>query len=138
MINNLIPIPCTDRAKLTKLRSLLAEIQAEWLNNLFDSGLTFSTPEVWAKMQKAICLLQRRDDPSAKGFDLKDIASDYDLLEQIFISKRWRYDEFGDQVLLDSDNFKGCELVQIHRFSAITILKEVEIYRANKLIAEDT
>jgi hypothetical protein len=133
ILTELIPIPCTDRETLTKLRSLLVEIQAVWFENLFDSGLTFSNPEVWEKMQTAICLLGRRDNPSQKGIDLKAIASDYNLLEQIFISKRWRVDEDGDQVLLDGDTFKGCDLVQIHRFSAIKILKEVESFRIGKL-----
>jgi hypothetical protein len=133
ILSELIPIPCTDRETLTKLRSLLVEIQAVWFENLFDSGLTFSNPEVWEKMQTAVCLLGRRDNPSQKGIDLKAIASDYELLEQIFISKRWRIDENGDQVLLDGDTFRGCDLVQIHRFSAIKILKEVEIYRVDKL-----
>jgi hypothetical protein len=114
----------------------LIEIQAAWFDNLFDSGLTFSTPEIWGKMLGAVCLLERRDNPSAKGIDLKAIASDYDLLEQIFISKRWRYDEEGDQVLLDADGFKGCDLVRVHHFSAIAILKEVEVYRANRKLEE--
>jgi hypothetical protein len=94
-----------------------------WFDNLFDSGLTFSAPEIWGKMQEAVCLLERRDNPSAKGIDLKAIASDYDLLEQIFISKRWRYDELGDKVYLDSDNFKGCDLAYLHRFSPTRILE---------------
>lgn len=123
LIADLIPIPCTDRDTLNKLRSLLIGIQAVWLDNLFDSGLTFSTPEIWGKMQEAVCLLERRGNPSAKGIDLKTIASDYDLLEQIFISKRWRYDELGDKVYLDSDSFKGCDLAYLHRFSPTRILE---------------
>ena len=123
ILTELIPIPCTQHEKLNKLRSLLIEIQAVWLDNLFDSGLTFSTPEIWGKMQEAVCLLERRDNPSAKGADLKAIASDYDLLEQIFISKRWRYDELGDKVYLDSDSFKGCDLAYLHRFSPTRILE---------------
>lgn len=136
ILTELIPIPCTEHEKLNRLRSLLIEIQAAWFDNLFDSGLTFSTPEIWGKMLGAVCLLERRDNPSAKGIDLKAIASDYDLLEQIFISKRWRYDEEGDQVLLDADGFKGCDLVRVHHFSAIAILKEVEVYRANRKLEE--
>jgi hypothetical protein len=123
ILTDLVPIPCTDRDTLNKLRSLLIEIQAVWLDNLFDSGLTFSTPEIWGKMLEAVCLLERRDNPSAKGIDLKAIASDYDLLEQIFISKRWRYDELGDKVYLDSDSFKGCDLAYLHRFSPTRILE---------------
>ena len=123
ILTELIPIPCTEHEKLSRLRSLLIEIQAMWFDNLFDSGLTFSAPEIWGKMQEAVCLLERRDNPSAKGIDLKAIASDYDLLEQIFISKRWRYDELGDKVYLDSDNFKGCDLAYLHRFSPTRILE---------------
>lgn len=124
MLDKLIPIPCTDREKLLKLRSLLIEIQAAWLDNLFDSGLTFADADIWEKMQAAVCLLERRDDPSAKGIDLKAIASDYSLLEQIFISRKWRYDEVGDKVYLDSDNFNGCDLVFMHRFSPTRIMEQ--------------
>jgi len=135
IINDLIPIPCTDREKLMQLRSLLIEIQSTWFDNLFDSGLTFADPIVWEKMQQAVCLMERRDNPSAKGFDLKSIASDYKLLEQIFISKRWRYDENDDKVYLDSDDFKGADLIQIHAFSPVGILKKVEQHYQSVLLA---
>lgn len=124
MIDQLIPIPCTDREKLLRLRSLLIEIQAAWLDSLFDSGLIFADAAIWEKMQAAVCLMARRDDPSAKGIDLKAIASDYELLEQIFISRKWRYDEVGDKVYFDSDNFKGCDLVFMHRFSPTRIMEQ--------------
>ena len=132
IINDLIPIPCTDREKLMQLRSLLIEIQSTWLDNLFDSGLTFSNKEVWEKMVQAVCLMERRDNPSAKGFDLKSIASDYKLLEQIFIASEWSADQF----LLNSDDFKACDLVRIHHFSAIGILKEVQTFIANRQLQE--
>ena len=128
MIDDLIPIPCTDRATIDKLRSLLIEIQAAWLDSLFDSGLTLSTPKIWQKMQEAVCLLHRRDDISAKGFDLKTIASDYDLLEQIFIAKHWE----ATNLVLDDSSFVGCDLVRIHHFSAIGILKEVVAFIGNR------
>lgn len=124
MLDKLIPIPCTAREKLMKLRSLLIEIQAAWLDNLFDSGLTFADADIWEKMQAAVCLLERRDDPSAKGIDLKAIASDYSLLEQIFISRKWRYDEVGDKIYFDSDSFKGCDLAFMHRFSPTRIIEQ--------------
>jgi len=130
IINDLIPIPCTDRKKLLKLRSLLVEIQSAWFDNLFDSGLTFSDKNVWSKMQQAVCLMERRDDPSAKGVDLKIVASDYKLLEQIFIASEWS----ADQLLLNSEDFKSCDLVRIHHFSAIKILKEVQDFIANRNI----
>lgn len=133
IINDLIPIPCTDREKLLKLRSLLIEIQSAWLDNLFDSGLTFSDKEVWEKMQQAVCLMERRDNVSAKGFDLKTIASDYKLLEQIFIASEWSADQF----LLNSDDFKACDLVRMHHFSAIGILKEVQVFIAERNIAKE-
>ena len=100
MLDDLIPIPCTDREKLMQLRSLLIEIQATWFDNLFDSGLTFSDKEVWEKMQEAVCLMERRDNPSQKGFDLKSIASDYKKLEEIFIASEWSADQF----LLNSED----------------------------------
>jgi hypothetical protein len=128
IINDLIPIPCTDREKLLKLRSLLIEIQSTWFDNLFDSGLTFADPIVWEKMIQAVCLMERRDNPSAKGFDLKTIASDYKLLEQIFIASEWSADQF----LLNSDDFKACNLVRVHHFSAIRILKEVQAFIAKR------
>ncbi len=128
IINDLIPIPCTDREKLLKLRSLLIEIQSTWFDNLFDSGLTFADPIVWEKMQKAVCLMERRDNPSAKGFDLKSIASDYKKLEEIFIASEWSADQF----LLNSDDFKACDLVRVHHFSAIGILKEVQNFIASR------
>ena len=132
MLDDLIPIPCTDREKLMQLRSLLIEIQATWFDNLFDSGLTFSDKEVWEKMQEAVCLMERRDNPSQKGFDLKSIASDYKKLEEIFIASEWSADQF----LLNSDDFKSCDLVRIHHFSAISILKEVQNFIANRSIEE--
>jgi hypothetical protein len=128
ILTDLIPIPCTDRATIDKLRSLLVEIQATWFDNLFDSGLTFSTPEIFEKMQEAICLLERRDNPSAKGIDLKAIASDYALLERIFIAAEWSTEEYS-QLSFDSSTMKGCDLVALHRFSAVGILKEVDAYR---------
>ena len=127
-ISNLIPISCTDRPKIEKLRSLIIQIQSAWLDNLFDSGLTFSNPDIFKKMQEAICLMEQRDNASAKGFDLKTIASDYDLLEKIFIASEWSADQF----LLNSDDFKACDLVRIHHFSAMGILKEVQSYIAER------
>jgi hypothetical protein len=126
----LIPIPCTDREKFHKLRSLLIEIQSQWFDNLFDSGLTFADPAIWEKMQAAICLMERRDNPSQKGFDLKTIASDYKLLEQIFIAKHWEVTNY----ILDDSSFVGCDLIRIHHFSAIGILKEVVAFIANRNI----
>jgi hypothetical protein len=128
LVSELIPIPCTDRKKLMQLRSLLIEIQSTWFDNLFDSGLTFADPIVWEKMQEAICLMERRDNPSAKGFDLKSIASDYKLLEQIFIAKHWEVTNY----ILDDSSFVGCDLIRIHHFSAIGVLKEVVAFIANR------
>ena len=132
MLDDLIPIPCTDREKLMQLRSLLIEIQATWFDNLFDSGLTFSDKEVWEKMQEAVCLMERRDNPSAKGFDLKSIASDYKKLEQIFIANHWEVTDYT----LDDSSFVGCDLIRAHHFSAIGILKEVVAFIANRSIEE--
>ena len=132
MLDDLIPIPCTDREKLMQLRSLLIEIQATWFDNLFDSGLTFADPIVWEKMQEAVCLLERRDNPSAKGFDLKSIASDYKKLEEIFIANHWEVTDYT----LDDSSFVGCDLIRAHHFSAIGILKEVVAFIANRSIEE--
>ena len=132
MLDDLIPIPCTDREKLMQLRSLLIEIQATWFDNLFDSGLTFSDKEVWEKMQEAVCLMERRDNPSQKGFDLKSIASDYKKLEQIFIANHWEVTDYT----LDDSSFVGCDLIRAHHFSAIGILKEVVAFIANRSIEE--
>ena len=131
ILSDLIPIPCTDRDKINQLRSLLVQIQSAWFDNLFDSGLTFSTPEIFEKMQSAICLLERRDNPSVKGIDLKAIASDYALLEKIFIAAEWATEEYS-QLSFDSSTMKGCDLVALHRFSAVGILKEVDAYRNSK------
>ena len=132
MLDDLIPIPCTDREKLMQLRSLLIEIQATWFDNLFDSGLTFSDKEVWEKMQEAVCLMERRDNPSQKGFDLKSIASDYKKLEEIFIANHWEVTDYT----LDDSSFVGCDLIRAHHFSAIGILKEVVAFIANRSIEE--
>ena len=128
IIGDLIPIPCTDRQKLMQLRSLQIEILAAWFDNLFDSGLTFADPIVWQKMQDAVCLMERRDNPSQKGFDLKTIASDYKKLEEIFIASHWEV----SNLILDDSSFVGCDLIRIHHFSAIGILKEVVAFIANK------
>ena len=133
-IKNLTPIPCTDRPKIDKLRSLIIHIQSSWLDNLFDSGLTFSNPDIFEKMQEAVCLMEQRDNASVKGFDLKTIASDYDLLEKIFIASEWSADQF----LLNSDDFKACDLVRIHHFSAMGILKEVQSYILNRQIKDES
>ena len=132
MLDDLIPIPCTDREKLMQLRSLLIEIQATWFDNLFDSGLTFADPIVWEKMQEAVCLMERRDNPSQKGFDLKSIASDYKKLEEIFIANHWEVTDYT----LDDSSFVGCDLIRAHHFSAIGILKEVVAFIANRSIEE--
>lgn len=121
ILNQLTPIPCTEREKLFRLRSLLIEIQAAWFDNSFGSGETFANPEIWEKMQESVCLMQRQDDPSKKGIDLKAIASDYKLLEQIFIAKHWEVTGY----VLDDVSFVGCDLIRMHHFSAIGILKEV-------------
>lgn len=101
-----------------------------------DAAGRAGAPEIWEKMQEAVCLLERRDNPSAKGIDLKAIASDYELLEQIFISKRWRYDELGDKVYLDSDSFKGCDLAYLHRFSPTRILEQSALKVAEEIKAK--
>ncbi len=132
ILTELIPIPCTDRETIDKLRSLLIEIQAAWLDSLFDSGLTFSTPEIWEKMQEAVCLMQRRDDPSKKGIDLKAIASDYKLLEQIFIAKHWETNGY----VLDDSSFVGCDLIQAHHFSALGTLRKVDALHQSILLAK--
>lgn len=141
ILTDLIPIPCTDRDKINQLRLLLVEIQASWFDNLFDSGLTFSTPEIFEKMQEAVCLLERRDNPSQKGVDLKAIASDYALLERIFIAAEWSTEEYNHSTF-DSSTVRGCDLVQLHRFSAVRILQEVVEYqstqRAQKLMVNES
>lgn len=128
----LIPIPCTEHEKLSRLRSLLIEIQAAWFSNSFGSGETFSTPEIWEKMQEAVCLLHRSDDPSKKGIDLKLIASDYELLEQIFIARHWETNGY----VLDDSSFVGCDLIQMHRFSALGILRKVDALHQSILIQQ--
>ena len=132
ILTELIPIPCTEHEKLNRLRSLLIEIQAAWFDNLFDSGLTFSTPEIWGKMLGAVCLLERRDNPSAKGIDLKAIASDYLALEQIFIAKHWETNGY----VLDDSSFVGCDLIQMHRFSALGILRKVDALHQSILMEQ--
>lgn len=131
ILAELVPIPYTDKAKIDRLRSLLVEIQAAWLDNLFDTGQTFSNPEIAEKMTEAVCLMERSVNASHKGIDLKAIASDYELLEQIFIAKLWDVDE---NFTLDSSSFVGCDLVQMHRFSSIGILKEVQAFRMDNQI----
>lgn len=122
ILTKLIPIPCVEHEKLNRLRSLLIEIQAAWFGNSFGSGETFSTPEIWGKMQEAVCLMHQSDDPSKKGIDLKAIASDYELLEQIFIARHWETNGY----VLDDSSFVGCDLIQMHRFSALGILRKVD------------
>lgn len=122
ILTDLIPIPCVEHEKLNRLQALLIEIQAAWFGNSFGSGETFSTPEIWEKMQEAVCLMHRSDDPSKKGIALKAIASDYLALEQIFIAKHWETSGY----VLDDSSFVGCDLIQMHRFSALGILRKVD------------
>ncbi|MBD2316656.1 hypothetical protein [Phormidium tenue] len=122
ILTDLIPIPCIEHEKLNRLQTLIIEIQAAWFANSFGSGETFSTPEIWEKMQEAVCLMHRSDDPSKKGIDLKAIASNYELLEQIFIARHWETSGY----VLDDSSFVGCDLIQMHRFSALGILKKVD------------
>jgi hypothetical protein len=132
ILTELIPIPCTEHEKLNKLRSLLIEIQAAWFGNSFGSGETFSTPEIWEKMLEAVCLMHRSDDPSKKGIDLKAIASNYPLLEQIFIARHWETSGY----VLDDSSFVGCDLIQMHRFSALGILKKVDALHQSILMQQ--
>lgn len=132
ILTELIPIPCTEHEKLNRLRSLLIEIQAAWFGNSFGSGETFSTPEIWGKMQEAVCLMHRSDDPSKKGIDLKAIASNYELLEQIFIARHWETSGY----VLDDSSFVGCDLIQMHRFSALGTLRKVHALHQSILLAK--
>jgi hypothetical protein len=114
-----------------KLRSLIVDIQANWFANDFDSGLTFSNPDTWQKCQEAINLLRHRDNSSRSGFSILEIADDYDRLESIFISPS--YTLIGKELQFD---FQGCELVLMHKFSALKVLNEA-IAKRNKEIAEE-
>jgi hypothetical protein len=114
-----------------KLRSLIVDIQANWFANDFDSGLTFSNPDTWQKCQEAINLLRHRDNSSRSGFPILEIADDYDRLESIFISPN--YALIGKELQFD---FQGCELVLMHKFSALKVLNEA-IAKRNKEIAEE-
>ena len=53
-------------------------------------------------------------------------------LEELFIASEWSADQF----LLNSDHFKACDLVRVHHFSAIGILKEVQAFIANRQLAD--
>ena len=57
------------------------------------------------------------------GFELTTLTS-HNLSRPLF------------QFLLNSDDFKSCDLVRIHHFSAISILKEVQNFIANRSIEE--
>jgi len=114
-----------------KLRSLIVDIQANWFANDFDSGLTFANPNTWQKCQEAINLLRHRDNASRSGFSLLEIADDYDRLESIFISPSYTLIE--KELQLD---FQGCELVLMHKFSALKVLNEA-IAKRNKEIADE-
>lgn len=136
----LIPVPCTNRDAILRLRSLLIDIQAQWLDTLYDSAMTFSDPETWEKMQEAVCLLTRRDNPSAKGIDLNEIASDYKLLEQIFLCKRFEITEEGDRVQINAVSLMACDLVKMHGFSPIRILEaaQMQVLQAQIQLEETT
>jgi hypothetical protein len=129
-LTDLLPIPCVS-PDLMKLRSLIVDIQANWFANDFDSGLTFSNPDTWQKCQEAINLLRHRDNSSRSGFSILEIADDYDRLESIFISPS--YAIANNQLQLEG--FEDCELVKMHRFSAVRVLKEV-IDKRNKEMEE--
>jgi len=129
-LSELLPIPCVS-PDLMKLRSLIVDIQANWFANDFDSGLTFSNPDTWQKCQEAINLLRHRDNSSRSGFPILEIADDYERLESIFISPSYTLIE--KELQLD---FQGCELVQMHTFSALKVLNEA-IAKRNKEIAEE-
>ena len=127
-LTDLLPIPCVS-PDLMKLRSLIVDIQANWFANDFDSGLTFANPDTWQKCQAAINLLRHRDNPSRSGFSLLEIADDYERLESIFISPSYTLIE--KELQLD---FQGCELVQMHKFSALKVLNEAIAKRNIELI----
>ena len=127
ILTEFYPARCTEREKVHRIRTLIVEIQAEWFYHLYDTGMVFADPDVWAKMQEAICLLRRRDNPSAVGMDLDEIAGDYDLLEQIFIGKHWLADDNG---MLDGDTFAACALVELQHFSKIKVLQEANALAA--------
>jgi len=129
-LTDLLPIPCVS-PDLMKLRSLIVDIQASWFANDFDSGLTFANPDTWLKCQEAINLLRHRDNSSRSGFPILEIADDYDRLESIFISPN--YAIANNQLQLEG--FEDCELVKMHRFSAVRVLKEV-IDKRNKEMEE--
>ena len=129
-LTDLLPIPCVS-PDLMKLRSLIVDIQANWFANDFDSGLAFANPNTWQKCQEAINLLRHRDNASRSGFSLLEIADDYDRLESIFISPS--YTLIGKELQFD---FQGCELVLMHKFSALKVLNEA-IEQRNIEIAEE-
>jgi len=129
-LTDLLPIPCVS-PDLMKLRSLIVDIQANWFANDFDSGLTFANPDTWQKCQEAINLLRHRDNSSRSGFPILEIADDYERLESIFISPS--YTLIGKELQFD---FQGCELVLMHKFSALKVLNEA-IAKRNKEIAEE-
>ena len=134
---DLAPIPITERETLQKLKALLLEIQCAWIQNGFDACETLSDRDVWQNCQDAINLLGHKQNQSIKGFDLIVLASDYEELEAIFLTQgRSLYTDENGAYVLNLDVFRGCKLVELHRWSASARILDADKVRLEK-VAKD-
>ena len=130
---DLAPIPITERELMQKLKLLLLEIQCAWCENGFDACETLGDPAVWQNCQDAINLLGNRQNQSLKGFDLTTLASDYEELEAIFLTQgRSLYDDADGAFVLSLDMFRGCKLVELHRWSASARILDADRLRLER------
>ena len=134
---DLAPIPITERETLQKLKALLLEIQCVWIENGFDACETLSDLAIWQNCQIAVNLLGSKQNASLKGFDLATIASDYAELEAIFLTQgRSLYNDENGAYVFNLDIFRGCKLVELHRWSASARILDADKLRLEKVAKE--
>ena len=135
---DLAPIPITERETLQKLKALLLEIQCAWIENGFDACETLSDPVIWQNCQDAINLLGNKHNPSLKGFDLTMLTSDYAELEAIFLTQgRSLYNNENGAYVFNLDVFRGCKLVELHRWSASARILDADRLRIERKEAKE-
>lgn len=118
------------QGKLRQVRELLVELQSIWIEKQFSVGDTIGSDRGWELATKILSLLPVKGSPGVSFTDWEAIASDYQLLEQIFFCQAIRV-ERTEQIhnwglKFYMDDFDGCLLTRMHLFNHRELISEAQ------------
>ena len=120
--HNCVTLQPVPRAELAAFIKHMQEIQAIWIEERFSTADAILRDDCWGHMEAIAAMLPTHDAPAVRGFPLGKLANDYAQLEQLFFgdaSEAYDANYLDESAALQGFNlplFKGCALLDLHRF----------------------